>query len=93
MVQAPQMDCDLNPRKTCRYITKMMPSLKPTPKCQMMPKEICNLDHSSPKTEKRPIKMEYCLDEAPVTKDQTYLDSNVRSFGSILRSSLGLKER
>ena len=83
MIQAPQMDCNLSPRKTCHHITKMMPSLKPTPKCQIMPKEMCNLDFSSPKIEMKPMKMEFCLDESPLKKGQIYADSNGLPFKGI----------
>ena len=84
MVQAPQTDCNLTPQKSCHNITKMMPSLKPTPKCQIIPKETCHLDFSSPSAEKKPMKMEVCLDEAPQQRGQTYIDSNIPTFRSTL---------
>ena len=76
MVQAPHMDCDLSPRKQCHMITKMMPSLAPKPKCTVIPKETCNLEFSSPRIEMKPMKMEFCLDESPVQKGETYDDAN-----------------
>ena len=72
MVKAPQMDCNLIPRKTCQHITKMIPSLRPTPKCQIVPKETCSLDFSSPHNEKKPIKMEFCLDEKGCTRPRPW---------------------
>ena len=81
MVKAPQMDCNLIPRKTCQHITKMIPSLRPTPKCQIVPKETCSLDFSSPHSEKKPMKMEFCLDEGPLQNEQTYLDYNSLPYG------------
>ena len=76
MAQVPQMDCDLSPRKMCHMITKMMPSLTPTPKCTVMPKETCALDFSSPRIELKPMKTEFCLDESPLEKGETYDDAN-----------------
>ena len=74
MVQAPQMNCDLNPRKTCHHITKMVPRLAPTPKCTVQPKQSCSLDFSSPRIEMKPMKTQFCLDESPLQKGQTYDD-------------------
>ena len=85
MVQSPQMDCDLSPRKQCHRVTKMMPSLAPKPKCTIMPKETCNLDFSSPRIEMKPMKLEFCLDETPLAKGETYddLDTLAAPLGTV----------
>ena len=40
--------CDLNPQKKCRFGTKLVPRLKPTHRCTIVPQEICQLKFSSP---------------------------------------------
>ena len=33
--------CDLNPQKTCRFVTKLVPKLEPVRECTVVPKETC----------------------------------------------------
>ena len=40
--------CDLNPQKKCRSVTKLVPRLKSTHRCTIVPQEICQLQFSSP---------------------------------------------
>ena len=36
--------CDLNPQKTCRFVTKLVPKLEPVRECTVVPKETCRLE-------------------------------------------------
>jgi len=65
----------LNPQKTCRFKTKLVPSLKPKHECTIIPNEICQLKFT-PRREKKPIRSEWCLDESPIQRDQTYDESS-----------------
>ena len=76
MVEAPHMDCDLAPQKICHMITKMVPSLMPTPKCQTQPKETCALEFSNPRIEMKPLISEFCFDDSPLEKGETYADQD-----------------
>ena len=48
IVDVPEEVCDLNPQKTCRYVTKLVPSLSPEHQCTIVPKETCILKFSQP---------------------------------------------
>ena len=48
LVDHPEEVCDLNPQKTCRFVTKLVPKLKPTHECTIVPKETCILKFSQP---------------------------------------------
>ena len=64
LVDVPEEVCDLNPQKTCRLVTRLVPSLQPQNECTTVPQETCNLKFSQPKLEKKPLRTEWCLDEA-----------------------------
>ena len=65
LIDVPEEICDLNPQKTCRLATKLVPRLKPKHECTIIPQEVCNLKFTSPRTEKKPLKSEWCLDDSP----------------------------
>ncbi|XP_023322351.1 uncharacterized protein LOC111696834 [Eurytemora carolleeae] len=62
LVDIPEEVCDLNPQKTCRLQTKLVPSLKPKQECTTVPQETCTLNFSQPKRGKKPLRTEWCLD-------------------------------
>jgi hypothetical protein len=64
LVDVPEEQCDLNPQKTCRLITKLVPSLKPKQECTTVPKEVCVLKFTQPELRAKPLRTEWCLDEA-----------------------------
>ena len=47
---------------------------------------MCKLKFSNPRTEKKPLVSEWCLDESEVVPDETYDESNAR--GAPLRSTV-----
>merc|ERR1711997_868503 len=49
LIDVPEEVCDLNPQKTCRFQTKLVPKLKPAHECTVIPKETCNLKFTSPR--------------------------------------------
>ena len=61
LVDVPEESCDLNPQKTCRLVTRLVPSLDPKRECTTVPKEICNLKFSQPSRESKPLRTEWCL--------------------------------
>ena len=65
LVDVPEETCDLNPQKTCRLTTKLVPKLSPQHQCTLVPKETCTLKFTNPRQEPRPLLTRWCLD--PVT--------------------------
>ncbi len=66
LVDVPEEACDLNPQKTCRYVTKLVPKLKPENQCTIVPKETCTLKFGTPKQVPKPLLTRWCLDSTPV---------------------------
>jgi len=67
LVDVPEETCDLNPQKTCRFITKLVPKLKPKPECTIIPKETCHLKFTQPKPVPKVLKTRWCKEN-----DDTY---------------------
>jgi len=72
LVDIPEETCDLNPQKTCRMTTRLVPSLKPKKECTIVPKETCNLKFTQPQIEKKPLRTEWCLEEESKETESTY---------------------
>jgi len=82
LVDTPEEVCDLNPQKTCRHVTKLVPKLAPSHECTIVPKETCHLKFSNPEVVKEPLKSIWCLDPAPPTPGDSYDESE--ALGPIL---------
>jgi len=73
LVDVPEEVCDLNPQKTCRFQTKLVPRLKPTHECTIIPQEICQLRFDTPREEVKPFMSKWCIDpNEEVVPDSTY---------------------
>ena len=72
LLDVPEEVCDLNPQKTCRFQTKLVPKLKPEHECTIIPQEICNLKFSNPEQVEKPLQTKWCLDPAAPTPGETY---------------------
>ncbi len=79
LVDVPEEICDLNPQKTCRFQTKLTPSLEPKAECTIVPQETCNLKFSPPRKETKPPLSEWCLGDSPPVPDGTYVCTNARA--------------
>ena len=40
VTEVPEEVCDLNPQKTCRFATRLVPSLRPKHECSLVPKQV-----------------------------------------------------
>ena len=63
LVDIPKETCDLQPMKTCKFVTKLIPSLKPQKECTQVPSEVCNLEFTQAKKTLVPLRTEWCLDD------------------------------
>jgi hypothetical protein len=81
LVDVPEEICDLNPQKTCRLVTKLVPSLKPKHECTTLPQETCSLKFTQPRRQEQPLRTEWCLDESQGASGNTYKNSRTgKSF-------------
>jgi hypothetical protein len=65
LVDVPEETCDLNPQKTCRLVTRLVPSLEPKRECTIVPKQVCHLRFTQPRQTSKPLRTEWCLEQEP----------------------------
>jgi len=75
-VDTPEEVCDLSPAKTCRFSTKLVPSLTPEHQCTIVPKETCHLSFSNPTPAKKMLLTKWCLDDTEATPGESYGEDN-----------------
>ena len=58
--EKPEEECTLEPVKTCKHITRLVPKLVEVQECVDVPKEICNRSKQNPRRVKKPIIKNWC---------------------------------
>ena len=75
LVESPEEICELNPKKTCRYQTKLVPKLEPKHECTIVPKETCLLKFTTAQQIRTPLMTKWCLDP---TEPESNAETDVR---------------
>lgn len=75
--QVPQENCDLQPVKTCRFVTRLMPKLSPVHECSVSPRQVCSRKYKTIKISK-PVTTLWCGDQ----DDDDDLKETDRSVGA-----------
>ena len=57
---APKEQCSLEPQRTCKHVTKLVPKLEPIEECVDVPKEVCTRSRTNPRKVKRPVVKKWC---------------------------------
>ena len=57
---APKEECTLEPQRTCKHVTKLVPKLEPTEECVDVPKEVCTRSKTNPRKVKKPVVKKWC---------------------------------
>ena len=78
VIEVPEEVCDLNPVKTCRFSTKLVPHLSPVHECTRVPKELCVLKFSPPRQVQKPLLTKWCLDPTEPAPGQSYEEKNAK---------------
>ena len=60
IADSPVEECDLEPVKTCRHVTKLVPKLTPVQRCVQVPTEVCGVSKIQPVKKKRPALKKWC---------------------------------
>jgi len=76
LVDVPEEVCDLNPQKTCRFTTKLVPKLTPKHQCTVVPKETCQIKFTQPQQLAQDIVTRWCLDPTPAAPGESYSEDN-----------------
>ena len=56
----PKEQCSLEPQRTCKHVTKLVPKLKPTEECVDVPKEVCTRSRVNPRKVLKPVVKKWC---------------------------------
>jgi len=57
---APKEQCSLEPQRTCKHVTKLVPKLEPSEECVDVPKEVCTRSRTNPRKVKKPVVKKWC---------------------------------
>merc|ERR1712179_285534 len=57
---APKEQCSLEPQRTCKHVTKLVPKLEPTEERVDVPKEVCTRSRTNPRKVKKPVVKKWC---------------------------------
>ena len=60
VVEVPEERCDLQPRRICRLVTKLLPKLTPHSECTDIPKQFCQFKFTVPKIRRDPYENIWC---------------------------------
>jgi len=60
VVENPVETCDMEPVRTCKHVTKLVPKLVPVEECVDVPKEICTRSKTNPRKIKKPVVKKWC---------------------------------
>ena len=66
---SPKEQCSLEPQRTCKHVTKLVPKLEPKEECVDVPKEVCTRSRTNPRKVKKPVVKKWCY----VPSDETGL--------------------
>ena len=58
--QVPEETCNLEPQKSCKHVTKLVPLLKPREECVDIPKEVCSRARTNPRKVQKPVVKKWC---------------------------------
>merc|ERR1711892_1032550 len=61
IVDSPIEECDMEPLRTCKHVTKLVPKLEATQECVDVPKEICARSKVNPRRVKKPSIQKWCF--------------------------------
>jgi len=58
--EVPEETCNLEPQKTCKHVTKLVPFLKEAQECVDIPKEVCSRSRTNPRKVQKPVVKKWC---------------------------------
>jgi len=58
--EKPVEECQLEPRRVCKKVTRLVPYLEPEEECMLVPREVCTRGTPTPRKEDRPVVRRWC---------------------------------
>ena len=62
VMEVPEEHCDIIPRKFCHQVTRLVPALRPSEECGLVPSEVCTMNYDKKKVVRKPLRTEWCLE-------------------------------
>ena len=92
IVDSPIEECDIEPLRTCKHITKLVPKLEPTQECVDVPKEICARSKVNPRRVKKPSIQKWCFTpedkSGKESKEECQADRECKEDGNICEKNI-----
>jgi len=63
--EVPEETCNLEPQRSCKHVTKLVPLLKPAEECVDIPKEVCSRSRTNPRKVQKPVVKKWCYVPTP----------------------------
>jgi hypothetical protein len=63
----PEEECSLEPKRVCRFVTKLVPQLKPHESCLDVPKKVCVRTQTNPRKVQKQIIKTWCYTPSDVS--------------------------
>merc|ERR1719376_2071877 len=58
--EKPGEECSLEPKRVCKFVTKLVPQLTPHESCVDVPKEVCVRSQTNPRKVQKPVLKKWC---------------------------------
>jgi len=65
--ERPEEECQIEPQRNCKHVTKLVPRLQEVEECVDIPKEICTKSRRNPKKIKKPVIKNWCYTPSAAT--------------------------
>jgi len=65
--ERPEEECQIEPQRNCKHVTKLVPRLQEVEECVDIPKEVCTKSRRNPKKVKKPVIKNWCYTPSNTT--------------------------
>jgi len=89
IVDNPVEECDMEPIKTCKHVTKLVPRLVASLECVDVPKEICARSKIRPRRVQKPAIQKWCYNATDTVEKP--IETNDQEPGKVLLGSVTIK--
>ena len=90
VIDNPVEECELNPMKTCKIVTKLLPELAAQETCMDVPKEICSKSKINPRRVKKPVIKKLCFKPTNLTVTGVEVEDDPEDCSSCGEGSTGV---
>ena len=74
VIDNPVEECDLEPFRTCKHSTKLVPKLVERQECVDVPKEVCARSKINPKEVQKPAIQKWCFKPEDIENQRSFLE-------------------